>query len=250
MPNEDFVGSITVPMANYLISALQIAEFKNTNIIGDGDRWDGIVNNGGDLNLSLIPSANLGLIGDYSRLNSLGGSFYGVTDIAGSVSNVIGQKPAKVGYLNIWDNILRETSIGKFGVVYLHNAGGEYVVTGAFGYPATYASVIIYSKKYNKDALIGNATTGIGGLAPSHRAFVDGSGVMKLTDGNAAGGFDVKYRGMFPNSPIPSLDEEAWRIAGNNNTTPPNLAANYAALDGRYKWADQADLDANAVTDR
>jgi hypothetical protein len=109
---------------------------------------------------------------------------------------------------------------------------------------------VIYSRKYNKAALVGNANTDIGGLSPSHRAFVDSSGNVKFTDGNAAGGFDVEYRGEYPNSLIPSLDEEAWRISGNNNTTQPNLAADYAALDSRYKWADQADLDANAVTDR
>jgi hypothetical protein len=250
-PNENFVGNITVPMANYLKSDAHIAAFKNTNIIGDGDKWhawDGSSGKNGNV-LTLTPTTNVGLIGDYGSLSAIEGAFHGVIDIKGMVpsSGISQSLDGKRGYINIWDNILHETFIGGFGVGYLHNSGGEYIISGAYGYPETYIGVVIYSKKYNKSALIGNATVGIGGLAPTHRAFVDNSDAVKLTDGNAAGGFDVEYRGQYPNLPVPALDEAAWITAGNNGTTPANLAANYASLDPQYKWDDQADLDSNAV---
>jgi hypothetical protein len=50
-PNDNYVGNITVPMANYMVSNLHISEFKNTNIIRDGDKWDGIGGN----NFTLAP---------------------------------------------------------------------------------------------------------------------------------------------------------------------------------------------------
>jgi hypothetical protein len=60
---------MAVPMANYLIKTLQVSEFRNTNIIGDADKWDG---SGGLKNLTLkMPITNVGLIGDYSSVNDL-----------------------------------------------------------------------------------------------------------------------------------------------------------------------------------
>jgi hypothetical protein len=53
-PNSNFVGSITVPAVNYMVYNLHIDEFKNTNILGDGDKWSsGISRN----TLSLMPTA-------------------------------------------------------------------------------------------------------------------------------------------------------------------------------------------------
>jgi hypothetical protein len=111
-PNDNYVGNITVPMANYLVSSLHIPEFKNTNILGDGDKWDsGIVNN----YLTLISTNNIGLIGNYSSFAGVSGSFSGITDILGPLPESIGQATRK-GYLNIWNNILRETGTSRFNV--------------------------------------------------------------------------------------------------------------------------------------
>jgi hypothetical protein len=231
-------------MANYLKGAVHVAEFRNTIIMGDGDKWDGISSN----NLKLVPATNIGFIGNYGSLSYVEGTFHGAIDMKGTVPPVMSQNiVGRPGYMNIWNSVLRETRIDGFGVVYLRSSGGEYIASGVGGDPDTYTGVVIYSKKYDKSALIGNANKEIGGQAPSHRGFINSSGAVKLTDGNATGGFDVEYRGQYPNLPVPALDEAAWIAAGNNGTTPANLAANYAALDPQYKWSSLTDFNTNAV---
>jgi hypothetical protein len=60
---------MAVPMANYLIKTLQVSEFRNTNIIGDADKWTEGVDHYG---LRLIPTVNVGLIGDYGNIDGIG----------------------------------------------------------------------------------------------------------------------------------------------------------------------------------
>jgi hypothetical protein len=237
-PNLNFVGSVTVPMANYLKSVLHIAEFKNTNIIGDGDMWDsGISGN----TFTLLPATNVGLIGDYGidNMNSIGGVHggRGVLDITGQVPKYLSTTH---GYVNFWDDILRETHLEhNMQIVHLRGLGGEFIKSGDTFYPEK--TYVVISKKYTK-ALVGGAAT----LKPYHRAFVNAAGQVKLT-GPDLTGIDAKYLGSNSNRPVPSLDEEDWITAGNNGTTPLNLAANYTALDSAYKWADVNDFNTNAV---
>jgi hypothetical protein len=85
-PRVDYVGNITVPMANYMVSSLHIDEFKNTNIIGDGSGWyvwNGTTGKNGN-NLTLPPIANVGLIGDYSGIDALNANVKGMLDIKGA----------------------------------------------------------------------------------------------------------------------------------------------------------------------
>ena len=98
-PNANFIGSITVDMANLLrrpttswppapLNGLGIAEFRSTNIIGDGNRWEGITHVGGADRL-VVHGANLGLIGDYTEIGDLHRPGVGVTDILGTAPALI-----------------------------------------------------------------------------------------------------------------------------------------------------------------
>jgi len=254
-PRTDYVGNLTVPMANYLISSLGISEFKNTNIIGDGDKWSSL---SGSNYLSLIPTRNIGLIGDYNNIVYIDGNFNGVIDIKfTTISSTlfgISQTTANRGYLNIWHDISSETRYGAFGVVYIRGLGGEYIHTGVSGFPATYTNVII-SKKY-AGSLVGHAS-----LQPNHRAFVDNTGQAKVTGADLTG-IDTKYLGTDATRPVPSLNEEDWLKFGNGATSGfstgvtlvngiPQLATNYTNLrtkeSGKFVWANLADFNANAV---
>jgi hypothetical protein len=239
-------------MANYLISALHIAEFKNTNIIGNGDRWDRIVNNGEYSTLSLIPITNIGLIGHYGVdiMNSGLGS-QGVLDITGQVPAYLNTTH---GYVNFWSDVLREIFLEfNMHVVHLRGLGGEFIKPGDTAFPER--NPVVISKKYT-NALVGNAAI----LKPYHRAFVDNSGQVKLTGPDLAG-IDAKYLGSNSNWPVPSLNEEDWIKFGNGATSgfssgvsivggTLRLAQNYASLDSAYKWSNLADFTTNAVTDR
>jgi hypothetical protein len=83
-PRADFANNITVPKANYLVSALGVREFRNTNILGDWQAWSGRLTDftDGRKNLTLVPSVNIALIGDYGNIYSLGSSnITGVFDL-------------------------------------------------------------------------------------------------------------------------------------------------------------------------
>jgi len=61
MPNNDYVGNITVPMANYLRS-IGVNAFQNTNILGDGIGWNGT----NTFDLPFL--TNVGLMGNYGGM--------------------------------------------------------------------------------------------------------------------------------------------------------------------------------------
>jgi hypothetical protein len=237
-PRADFINNITVPMANYLVSAVHVPEFKNTNIIGNGDKWyawDGSSGKISDTRVILMPTSNVGLIGSYNNITTEG-SFYGVTDLVSATPMGIGHHLIdKTGYLNLWNNVPREIRVSGFFVANIKGSGGNYIV-GGVSTPETIPNVIIFSKKYT-NAL----SSGAEYYQPFYRAFVDSSGKVKLT--GAGSDFDAKYLGFDSTKPIPAFDEEAWLTAANNGTTPPDLAPNYASLDPEYKWNNQADLD-------
>jgi hypothetical protein len=202
-------------MANYLISALHIAEFKNTNIIGNGDRWDSsrIVNN----YLTLIPTTNVGLTGDYSSFEGFSGYFSGITDISGPLPETIGQNTRK-GYLNIWNNVLRETIINRFNVVYAHGAGGEKIITGDIEESTIANLVIIYSQKYDP----ANAVVSI----PYYRAFLDGTDPKIIPAGTTTPAINSAYKGADATGAkqVPLLNEADWvNYMNSHNGAEPNL---------------------------
>jgi hypothetical protein len=212
-PNDNYVGNLTVPMANYMVSSLHVPEFKNTNIVGDGDRWaNGVVNN----YLTLVSTNNLGLVGDYSNFMGLSGSFDGITDIVGPLPETIGQG-ARKGYLNIWSNVTRETGIDRFKVVYVHGSGGEKIITGSTSDPTVADLVIIYSQKYNPS----NAVHSI----PYYRAFLDGTTPKIIPAGTTTPSIDAAYKGSSTTGfqQVPLLNEADWvaYMDSNNGAEPP-----------------------------
>ncbi|MDR1955580.1 MAG: hypothetical protein LBQ30_01845, partial [Treponema sp.] len=227
-PRADFVGHITVPMANYLKSTLLVPEFKNTNIIGDADQWDNIDANNREI-LDLVPTINVGLIGNYDI--AIRGNLRGVTDIKGTIPEVIGPGSNPLGgYLNLWNNVSRETFINAFAVVYARNSGDEKIVTGVVGHPDAYSKVIIHSNKYDKANLVPDAA---GVLKPYHRAFLDGA-TPKITP-TTDSSIDAAYRGLDTSGAeaVPPLDEASWINAANANNGAAPAFMNYASAP---KW--------------
>jgi hypothetical protein len=232
-PNENFVGNITVPMAKYISGFVD--EIANTNIIGDISQWDT------QKNLGTISAKNIGLMGNYDIIELNAPGLNGVVDIIGkSVSDKVPQRIANtsIKFLSLWNDVSRETNVIDIPIVFVRGTGGQLITTGIAGYPTTFARVIIYAKKYTG--------TPDSTLKPHHRTFVDSSGQVKLT-GPDLSGIDAKYLGSNSAQPVPALDEAAWITAGNNGTTPANLATNYAALDPQYKWSSLSDFNTNAV---
>jgi hypothetical protein len=222
-PRADFVNSITVPMANYMVSNLHISEFKNTNIIGDGDKWSSIAYS----NLSLIPTTNVGLIGDYSNIGTLGGIFKGVTDIKGKTPTYIGQDDSTVrGYIDLW-HIQNNMGINNFYVISIKDLDGiQYFNKDDPGWSIyNPANVVIYPKKYGTSVINGESVF----LKPKYRAFLDGptaqTGTPKImpvdssfTDSSYYKGTVVSASGA-PN--VYPLDEASWINAANNNGAAP-----------------------------
>jgi hypothetical protein len=244
-PRSDFVGNITVPMANYMVSSLHINAFKNTNIIGDGDMWDNLGNiMGSNLkSLILISTVNIGIIGDYSSIEGMSGNFRGLTDIKGIAPIGIGQG-GRTGYFNIWDNVSRETlQFANISVVRIHGTGGHKVGTDIYE-EGTKTFVVIYDKKYTD-----NLDSNVYNMHPYHRAFVDSSGQIRVVDPEMTG-IDGKYKGSNKNQSIPSLNEEDWITAGNSGLDKPtaDLSSTYASLSSAYKWNDAADFNSNSVS--
>jgi hypothetical protein len=117
-PRGDFINNITVPMANYLVSSLHIGEFRNTNIVGDAEKWS----NYSISQFHLIPCTNIGLIGNYSGVNTLSEwQGHGVLDIVGTLPQFISMVH---DYYNLWSNVLNETRVNSStSIVYLHGSG-------------------------------------------------------------------------------------------------------------------------------
>jgi hypothetical protein len=246
-PNDNFVGNITVPMANYMTGRMGISSFANTNIIGDAEKWSNYDSTIREL--ILIPSTNIGLIGNYNIANMHNNTIdsYGVLDMVGQVPEYL---DTAHGYVNLWDDVSRETLIAYItNVVHLRGQGGEFIGSGDTSYPDR--TPVVISKKYN-GALVGNAAI----LKPYHRAFVDAGGQVRLTGSDL--GIDAKYLGSNSNQPVPSLNEEDWIRFGNGATSgfssgvsivggTLQLASNYVSLGSTYKWNDADDFNSNAA---
>jgi hypothetical protein len=228
-PNTDFIGNLTVPMANYMVSAVRVAEFKNTNIVGPRSGWNNLTDNGdGFKNLILKPTINVGLTGDYDAISQIEGYFQGVIDMKGIVAKYISQRNPRTGYINIWDNVSRDMlGISKFSVVRIHGVGSEKVGTSIVDANSK-TFVVIYDKKYNS-----SLDSSVNNMHPYHRAFVDSSGQIKFSNSAWETG-QRKYTGSNSTQPVPFFEEDYWL----NNTNPGNYAENYADLatkeEGKY----------------
>jgi len=237
MPNEGYLNNITVPMANYMRSALGITQFNNTNIIGDSGEW--VTGNGVTItgnNITLIPLTNVGLIGNYSSIIHFVGTFKGVLDIKGTAPKYISQNDSTTrGYINLW-NVSSNIGVNRFYVVSIKDLSGiGYVnkVEAWAGLNQGPATVVIYPKKYNPTAITGE----IGFLIPEYRAFFDGN-TPKITPVTGSPSVAAAYKGKNTNGSVqvPPLDEASWINAENNNGAAPTFQ-NYS---NAPKWDNAA----------
>ena len=233
-PRADYIGNITVAMANYMRSIGIQTRFMNTNIIGDSGQWtdgNGVTINQGNSNMTLIPLNNVGLIGNYSSVNQLAGTFKGVIDIKGNAPKYIGNASIS-GYINLW-NVSQNMGVNRFYVVSIKDQNGIGYVNKIDAW-STYssASVVIYPKKYNPTAINGELSY----LRPSYRAFMsnnDGTGTAGIMPVDATVSNIASYRGSVTSSgsapSLYSLLESEWITAGNNDQNAASTVAYGAA---------------------
>ena len=239
-PRTDFINNITVPMANYMASDLHINAFKNTNILGDGNEWitgGGIIVGGSSAvkNLSLIPSTNIGLVGNYNNFSEISGSFERVLDIKGVLPEAVTRSFNRECYLNLWSNVQSNgIIITKMSVVNIHGNGKDYVYSTTANGDTSRVGVIIYPTKHSSLNPIAKSNN------PLYRAFMDGT-TPKITP--AA---NSEFRTAYPDhigsdttgsQLVPSLIESEW-LDGTNSTSQ-----NYTSAP---KWT-KADFDAVPV---
>jgi hypothetical protein len=231
-PRVDFVGNLTVPMANYVKSSLNVSSFANTNIIGDGDKWDSYISASSDI--VLPPVTNVGLIGDYNGLvvnNRLGGRIRGILDITGTAPNTLDNDSIN-GYLNLW-NIIGDMGVNRFYVISIKaQTAIQYVNKGGiWSSNPNPANVIIYPAKYNS-AIINNE---VSYLKPRHRAFFDGI-TPKITPTTNTS-INVEYRGTDTtgSQQVPPLDEASWIDAANANNVA-GAAPAFSSYSAVPKW--------------
>jgi hypothetical protein len=235
-PRTDFINNITVPMANYLTSSLHVPEFRNTNIIGAGNGWDGISSN----NIFFMPTLNVGLMGDYDTINTFRlENHRGVLDIFGKspiqmVQNIT-NVPNKSGYLNLWGNNASAIGVNGLYIINIRNMSNIAKVNAlnpAAGSERP-ANVIIYPKKYNPSEISSEVST----LKPQYRAFLDGadaqSGTPKIMPVDASFTNAASYKGTVVSAggapDVYPLDEASWINAANNNNGAAPSAVPYSS---------------------
>jgi hypothetical protein len=238
-PNDNFVGNITVPMVNYMTGRMGISSFANTNIIGDGNKWDNIISS----NIQIPDITNVGLIGNYSgyAVNSTGKKIRGVMDITG-IAPITIENDSINGYLNLW-SVSQNMGVQKFNVVSIKDFNGIGYVnnntistwTGS-GVPA---NVIIYPKKYATNTISNERSE----FKPKYRAFLDGTnaqtGTPKIVPAEASFTDASYYKGTVASTSsaptVAPLDEASWINAANANNGAAPAFVNYSAapkLDG------------------
>jgi hypothetical protein len=233
-PRADFVGNITVPMANYMMDTLNISSLANTNIIGDSTKWN---YGSGAKNLYTIPAVNIGIIGDYSAENNFQANVTGVLDIKGNPPSDINNYSGTLNRVNLWGNISYSVNL-RVPIVFVGWAGGENVMTGVSGYPTTFARVILYAKKYT-----GTPNTI---LKPHHRAFMVNN-TPKFTGGSIPSSNTTVYQGSDSTKSIPELDESLWiKFANGEISQPSDIATNYSMLASNNKIT-QSEFDALSI---
>jgi uncharacterized repeat protein (TIGR02543 family) len=235
-PREDFIGNLTVLMANYLVSNLYVAEFKNTNIIGDGDQWvsggQWVIGNGIHVNgniINLIPTVNIGIIGNYNSMG-LNANVKGVLDVKGTIGpntlprSTVSSNTHKRSYINLWGDISNETAVETFYVAYMRGSSGGECISGGSSSSVSKTHVLIYSHKY-----INPLSTGANNNKPYYRAFISSiDGKVKIANPESSN-ITAEYKGLVTSNSavahyteIPSIDETKWLSAGEAGLDKPD----------------------------
>jgi hypothetical protein len=225
--NASFPGNVPVYMLNLIRSRTsQTTEFSNVNIIGDGADMDWTE----ELHFS-----NVSVVGDYHTGN-LVGNFYGNLDIEGdSPYGIINQTSSPSGYLTVREAPVY-TQVQGFSVLHV-KLTADVKNIGAGNY-ALSNNKPVHAIVFEHKASINILGTGAGAPANStvltaYKAVRDPrDGVYKFT-GAEADGF-TSLHASDTTAPVPSIDPEAWRVAGNNKTNPATVS--WSALAGDKKW--------------
>jgi hypothetical protein len=234
--NAAFPGNIPV----YMVNALgNLFDFSNVNIIGNGSDFDSTT----DLHL-----ANVSLVGDYSTVG-MSGYFYGLIDIEGNApSGITNMTGGPSAYLTVWD-AADPTRMNNFVVFHVKPTAIAKVKkigasNGGYINLAPLQALVFESR---------GAITKIGteygftfdSIVPTaYRAVRDpATGIYKFVGGTAEG-FPAVYASK-TSTPVPTLDPDLWRAAGNSKSSSP-ATSSWSSLDPGKKWT-PAGLNAISV---
>ncbi|MDR2133860.1 MAG: hypothetical protein LBP27_02040, partial [Treponema sp.] len=224
--NPAFPGNVPVNMLNTLGCTI---DCSNVNIIGDG----------GDFNTTAnLRLANVSLVGDYSTVG-MTGYFYGLFDIEGNAPTGIENNTNNPSaYFTIW-NAASNTQMNNFAVLHVrptalvtvqkigaHNSGYQNRVP---------LQAIVLEHRIGITKLgveTGYASRSI--VPTAYRAVLDTStGIYKFVGGTAEG-FSAETASD-TDQPVPSIDPEEWRAAGNAKAFYPQTSS-WSSIDAGRKW--------------
>ncbi|MDR2662461.1 MAG: hypothetical protein LBC31_05640 [Treponema sp.] len=243
--NEAFAGNVPTDMVNLLRGKFGAGmDFSNINIIGPGSTLASTSN---------LHLANVSLVGDYTNIG-MGGTFYGLLDLDGDAPIGI-TNDVQGGYLTIY-----KASVGmkmnKFAVLHVRTtelADVKNIGAGNNSYSGSLVPLqaIIFENKRSVSQLGFNGVgNNVNDRVPHNykvvydqRATGTGHGTYKFLgaqESNTSDGFYLPYFSPgiknlpTPSEPVPSIDQQAWRQAGNSKTTP--TAGTWSATPAEKKW--------------
>jgi hypothetical protein len=227
--NNVFYGAMSTTMARYLQTNLGLQEFKNANISGDANQWNG-------QNITASPGTpnftNVALVGSYSG-TAISTTVKGVLDIVGNGSpSVTILNTTRGGYLNFIGNVgTTNIRYSNFAILDVTQVTNNIEKSGAANNTTGDAPDITIYKSKSQASVVPYGTNGI---PVYYRAFENNSGTRKY----APSSFSSPY-----NSPInpsggslPNLDKNAWETAA------PNIPGTITAAGN--VWSSESELTA------
>jgi hypothetical protein len=222
-----------------------ITEFNNVNIIGDGNELE----NRHELHLT-----NVSLVGNYRNgFDMMSGYFYGNLDIEGDFPYMLGNQAYTgyteygYGYLTIWAGS-DDCGMNGFAVVHVKPTNSTELEkignsNSFFQGMLVTLQAIVFESRMSSYSLADYYVLGDWNFPHAYKVVRDpASGQLKFT-GSTSDGFDAKDASD-TSEPVPSLDPEEWRIAGNSGSSAgyfepkPNPATTtWGALDSSKKWS-------------
>jgi hypothetical protein len=225
--NNVFYGSLNTAMARYLQSNLSVAEFKNANIYGDANQWNGgsITDWPGTPNFT-----NVALVGSYNG-TSISTTVKGVLDIAGNGSpsqSILNN--TRGGYLNFIGNVgttnIRYSNFTMLDVTKVNSNDAKIGAANSTNGDAP--DVTIYKSKTQAT----NVPYATDSIPNYYRAFENASGTRKY----ALSSFGSPYNSPTnPSGNVPNLSRDAWENAAPNAPATINASGNV--------WSNISDLE-------
>jgi hypothetical protein len=227
--NPAFTGNVEVYMVNLIRGKIgATTEFSNINILGDGKD----LTNRDDLHF-----ANVSMVGDYhTGVNLLTGHFYGNLDIEGDFPlGLTNNTSSPSGYLTAWE-ASGNTRMNNFAVFHVKPTDPAEVKrfgnsNSGYGGSLKDFQAIVFENK----ASISNLGDSMLDFNFPHAYKVvrdSGDGSLKFTDSTSD--FVLANYDSDTTKDVPSLDPDAWRVAGNSKTNPATTT--WGALDSSKKW--------------